>query len=128
MQGNAIPDNLRRFLLVSRLTVPHVEAVLLMRSENDNAWNSTRLASRLYLSQSRAGEILGDLAGLKILESTLSSDAYSYRPVDEALAQVVDILADCYARHLVEVTKLIHTASDPTAERFAAAFRFKKDA
>lgn len=127
MQGNAIPDSLRRFLLVSRLTVPHVEAVLLVRSERASAWSSTRLASRLYLSESRSGEILGDLVGLKILETAVSSDAYCYRPQDEELASVLDLLADCYARRLVEVTKLIHTVSDPTAERFAAAFRFKKD-
>jgi len=42
MQGNAMPDSLRRFLLVSRLTAPHVDAVLLMGQLSANSGRRMR--------------------------------------------------------------------------------------
>lgn len=126
MDGNAIPDDLRRFLLISRLTVPHVEAVLLLRGEAQPAWDAKRLASRLYLSELRAEDILRDLQELRIAAPIAGSTAWAYAP-NADLAATLDALAEHYGKHLVEITQLIHASSDPTAEKFAAAFRFRQD-
>jgi hypothetical protein len=39
----------------------------------------------------------------------------------------VDRLAGVYARHVVEVAELIHSTSDRKAQRFADAFRWRKE-
>jgi hypothetical protein len=39
----------------------------------------------------------------------------------------IDQLAELYARHLVEVTLLIHSSLDRKAQQFADAFKWRKD-
>ena len=124
MAGPAIQDELRRFLLTSALTVPHVEAVLLLRADSETVWDARRLASRLYITERRATELLGELSGMGMIAP--DGDAYRYAPSSPELGALLDQLAGTYARHLVEVTELIHTA-DPAARQFAAAFRFRKE-
>ncbi len=49
-----------------------------------------------------------------------------YAPPDE-LRELVDRLAQAYAQELVQVTELIHSRIDRRAQRFADAFRFRKE-
>jgi len=127
MLGKAIPDDLRRFLLISRFTVPHVEAVLLLREEKGTAWDATRLAARLYLPEKRAEEILRELAELRIAVKANDSGTYRYAPAYAELEATLDALAEHYRKHLVEITRLIHASADTVAEKFAAAFRFRQE-
>lgn len=127
MSGPAIQDELRRFLLTSALTVPHVEAVLLLRNDDATLWNAHRLATRLYVSEKRAAELLAELGDKGLIARIDEQPNYRYGPSTPRLAALLDLLADTYARQLVEVTELIHTAVDPAARHFAAAFRFRRD-
>jgi hypothetical protein len=127
MAGKAIPDNLRRYLLASSLTVPHVEAILLLRHDPQSHWDAPALASRLYVPERRARQLLGELVEMRIFAEDASAAQYTYRPQSAELASLLDQLADEYARHLVEITRLIHTATSTAAEQFADAFRFRKD-
>jgi len=127
MAGNAIPDNLRRYLLASSLTVPHVEAILLLRHDPQSRWDAPALAARLYLPERRARQLLGELVEMRIFAADASTGQYTYRPESVELASLLDLLADAYTRHLVEITRLIHTATSTAAEQFADAFRFRKD-
>jgi hypothetical protein len=43
------------------------------------------------------------------------------------LRERIDALADLYAKHLVEVTLLIHSTLDRKAQQFADAFKLRKD-
>lgn len=128
MIGDAIPDDLRRFLLASSLSVPHVEAVLLMRRDSGVAWDSARLAARLYIAEKTAADVLADLLRLDLAASVgEAAKEYRYAPSTPELAIVIDRLDEIYSKHLVEVTRLIHSVRDQTAERFAAAFRFREE-
>jgi hypothetical protein len=127
MTGAAIPDDLRRFLQSGVLSVPHVEAVLLLRGDRTAPWDARRLSSRLYLPEPRAGRLLLDLARIGAAAGVDDPPQnYCYRPATAELAVLLDQLDVYFARNLVEVTRLIHAASDPTAHQFAAAFRFRK--
>jgi len=126
MAGKAIPDNLRRYLLASSLTVPHVEAILLLRHDPQTSWSAQALASRLYLPDRRARQLLDELVEMRIAASA-DAQQFAYRPQNAELASLLDLLAAAYASQLVEVTRLIHTAASPAAEQFAEAFRFRKD-
>ena len=96
MTASHIPDDVRRFLLGAIPSVPHLEALLLVRAEPDEPWTAARLARRLYVDENGAARLLRDLDAI-------------------------------YARHVVEVAELIQSSSDRKAQRFADAFRLRKE-
>ena len=116
--------DVRRFILTSIPSVPYLEAVLLLRAETAREWSAADVARRLYLPESRAAELLQQLASAGIAAST-TAGAYRYRPAAE-LGEMLDRLAAEYAADLVGVSDLIHS-SDKKARQFADAFRWRKD-
>jgi len=125
MTPSHIPDDVRRFLLGAIPTVPHLEALLLLRAEPSEPWTASRLARRLYVDEGQAASLLRDLHGAGLLQAM--GHGYRYDPVEDALADTVSALDAVYARHVVEVAELIHSSSDRKAQRFADAFRLRKD-
>lgn len=125
--GDDISEEVRRFVLVSIPSVPHLEALLLLRANSDEDWNSAKLAHRLYLSPKQAEPILQDLAdaGL-VVRGTMGPDSYRYDETTE-LEQTISSLAHSYASRLIEVTNLIHSSTGRKAQRFADAFKLRKD-
>ena len=125
MPVSNIPDGVRRFLLAAVPSVPHLEALLLLHGARGRDWNADALAARLYVGSDAAHALLGDLAARGLVAR--SDAGVRYAPRDPAVAFVIDELAGVYARHVVEVTELIHSSSDRKARRFADAFRLRKD-
>ena len=122
-----IPDDVRRFILTSIPSVPHIEALLLMRREPQQAWSKQRIAPRLYISEEKASELLNDLAKAGFISTEAgSAPIYRYAP-SGAQSKMVEKVADAYARSLVEVTNMIHGRSVARVQQFAEAFRFRKD-
>lgn len=124
--SDAIPADVRRFVLAHAMTIPHIEAILLFRRES-TTWTPAHVAARLYLTETRAGEVLGDLEALGVIEREDAGDPYRYRPRSEDFALLLDRLEQAYSRNLVEMTRLVHAARDTSAEQFAKAFRIRKD-
>ena len=114
-----IPDDIRRFIVQCIPSVPFLEAVLLLR-ENRHAWNAPALAARLYLHDDAAAALLAELERTGLVAP--EAGGYAYAPRGEHLAARVDVLADVYRRHLVEVATLIHSKSHRRAQAFADAF------
>jgi hypothetical protein len=87
------------------------------------------LARRLYVRDRTAHELLEDLctAGMAAPCGGPSAHCYQYRPASNELRARIDDLADLYAKHLVEVTLLIHSSLDRKAQQFADAFKWRKD-
>jgi len=121
---SAVSDRLRLYLRVHALTVPHVEALLLLRADR-TWWLPPRLASRLYVPEPRANDLLVDLAGLQIAET--GQLGYRFHPETPDLEALSEELADAWAHRLAEVAGMIHDQTDAAATTFAAAFRFRKD-
>ena len=124
MSAATIPGDVRRFLLATIPTVPHLEALLLLRG-HAQGWTLAQLASRLYVDATTAGTLAEDLAGAGLVAS--AGDVFRYAPADEAGAVTVDSLATLYARQMVVIAELIHSSSDRKAQRFADAFRLRKE-
>ncbi|MBI5278068.1 MAG: hypothetical protein HY854_16585 [Burkholderiales bacterium] len=124
MSTSAVPDDVRRFLLTSVPSVPYLEAMLLLRSGAGEAWSAAKVARRLYIPESDAGQILAALDAAGVARIGESRD-FEYAPAAE-LARLVDTLAQCYAANLMEVTNLIHSRTDRRAMQFADAFRLRK--
>jgi hypothetical protein len=125
-----IPEDLRRFVLTSVPSVPFLEALLLLRADPSQQWESAMLAGRLYTRERVAAELLADLctAGFARRCDPPAEHCVSYSPASEALGELIDRLADLYAKQLVDVTHLIHSTLERKAQQFADAFRLRKDA
>ncbi len=125
-----IPEDIRRFVLTSIPSVPHLEALLLLRASEGEFWSDARLAARLYIAEKTAHSLMAELCRSAMLapqESDKHDFSYRYQPASAALRQTIDLLADLYARQLVDVTHLIHSKLDRKAQQFADAFKWRKD-
>lgn len=130
MTHPSIPQDLRRFILTSIPSVPFLEAMLLLRADATQQWESAMLAGRLYIRERVASQLLADLctAGIARPCDPPAAHCYRYAPGSDALRERIDRLADLYARQLVDVTHLIHSSLERQAQQFADAFRLRKDA
>ena len=130
MAATPIPEDIRRFVLTSIPSVPHLEALLLLRAAEPAFWQAARLSERLYISDKLAQSLLTDLCRSGMVEPRDESQqavAYRYQPTTAELRATIDSLAELYARQLVEVTHLIHSKLDRKAQQFADAFKWRKD-
>ncbi len=128
MNRDDIPDDVKRFILVSIPSVPHLEALLLLHSEASHDWDSKTVAQRLYISEKAASDLLEDLhaAGLLLRRESVVP-MYRYEPSAENLTTIIERLADTYAKNLIGVSKLIHSTIDRKAHQFSDAFKLRKD-
>ncbi|HWW73030.1 MAG TPA: hypothetical protein VN089_24050 [Duganella sp.] len=124
-----VPDDLRRFILTSIASVPHLEALLLLRGAPEQNWDCAAVALRLYVTERAARKLLEDLRAIGALSSAKTDKAITYRywPRHPELAAMVDQLAASYAANLVGITVLIHSKLDRQAQQFADAFTWRKD-
>lgn len=130
MAAPPIPEDIRRFVLTSIPSVPHLEALLLLRAAEPAFWHAARLSERLYISDKLAQSLLTDLCRSGMVEprdEPQHTIIYRYQPSTAELRATIDSLADLYARQLVEVTHLIHSKLDRKAQQFADAFKWRKD-
>jgi hypothetical protein len=125
MSASNIPADVRRFLLAVIESVPHLEALLLLRADPLASWSSDAMAARLYIDEPSASRLLTDLQTRHLARHEGSQ--WSFDAHDAEIVGIVDRLAGVYARHVVEVAELIHSTSDRKAQRFADAFRWRKE-
>jgi hypothetical protein len=129
MESTPIPEATRRFVLTSIPSVPFLEALLLLRADPAQRWQPDALARRLYVRERTAQQLLDDLctAGMAAPCEPAAPRCYQYQPASNQLRGMIDQLADLYAKHLVEVTLLIHSSLDRKAQQFADAFKWRKE-
>lgn len=88
----------------------------------------TDLAAALYLPEEKTAALAATLCSAGFICRAPDDDAaYRYAPRDEALARAIDGLAQAYPKFLIEITHLVHDASRHNAQRFADAFKLRKD-
>lgn len=126
MSTEPLPDEIRRFVLTSIPSVPYLEALLLLRSQPQQAWTSAEVARRLYLPEARGAELLHALQESALVAGS-DADGFRYAPRDQELRTTIERLNQLYATRLVEITSLIHTRLEKRALQFAEAFRWKKE-
>jgi hypothetical protein len=130
MIRDPIPDDVKRFILLAIPSIPHLEALLLLRGERDAPWDARRVAQRLYMHEKKTNELLSDLHAAGFLSSTQMDPepaVFEYAPSTDEVREMIDRLAGIYARNLVDVTNLIHSKTSRKAQQFADAFKWRKD-
>lgn len=129
MTTSDITDELRRFIH-SISSIPHLEAMLLLRETPSQVWNADLLARRLYMGREQADAMLKELVTNGICKKVADDEQQViYSPAFPELAALLDELAHYYPRNLIQVTNMIHSKSgaDRRAQMFADAFKIKKD-
>jgi DNA-binding IclR family transcriptional regulator len=112
-----------RFIVTRFTTVPHLEAVLLLRASPSNSASTAEIAKALYLPEPAALKIAESLVASGLLAQ--EANRYRYAPID-ALAALMDEVDAAYATDLVAVTQLIHASEHRSAQHFADAFKIRK--
>ena len=126
MKQEVLTDDLRR-LIFSVPSIPHLEAILLMRRGRE-PWTAQRLAQRLYLPVERTAAILTDLVAAQLCMADAPSTAFVYAPSTPELDALVGSLERYYSQNLIEVTNMIHASSrrHSRIREFAEAFKWGK--
>lgn len=126
MKQEVLTDDLRR-LIFSMPSIPHLEAILLMRRGRE-PWTASRLAQRLYLPVERTAAILADMAAAQLCMADEASAAFLYAPARPGLDTLVASLERYYSQNLIEVTNMIHASSrrHSRIREFAEAFKWGK--
>jgi hypothetical protein len=127
MAKNEIPDEVRRFILTSIPSVPHIEALMLVRATTPARWTPADLAQRLYVPLAVARGVLADLCSAGMIQDEEATSAYYFDELSNELCDVIGKLAILYSSNLVEITLLIHSKMERKAQQFADAFNFRKD-
>ncbi len=125
-----IPNDVRRFVLTSIPSVPYLEALLLFDAEPEVEREAADVAGALYLQAHAAAELLTALraAGfLQVVKPTETVPRYRYAPSGPAVTKTVARLAQAYASDLIGITNMIHDGTHKNAQRFADAFKLRKD-
>ena len=119
-----IPEEARRLISAHIPTVPHLEALVLARSDPARAWSASELADRLYIRSETAASILADLMQSGLLASaSIDPMTARYATANATVDAAVSQLAEFYAHQVVEVTRLIHAHDVSAVQRLADAFR-----
>ena len=121
----SISDAVRRFVLTSLPTVPHLETLLLLWREPREDWAVEQIAARLYVAPGVAATLADELCAAELLQCAGEPRRYRCRAEQPALAALIQALDSTYRAHLREVTALIHSRADHQAARFAQAFSWR---
>lgn len=121
------PQDVDSFILNDIDSVPHLEALLIVRAHRPQSFSIAEVASQLYIHEEAAASILRDLERRGFLR-TVSGDAnrYEYAASGELEALVMQVEIT-YRRELVRVANMIHSKASSAVRDFARAFRFTKE-
>lgn len=112
----ALSEEVRRFLLTSVPTVPHLEMLLLLWREPTQAWSNETIAARLYISRQSAARIAEDLCKAEFLVCEGDPKIFRCR-CSTSLDALLAAVDTAYSRRLREVTLLIHSSPSCAAVR-----------
>ena len=123
-----LPEDIRRFLADHIGSVIQLELLLLLASDANRSWSATNAAKSLYISPEAA---LGFLEGMRqqgfcqaVGEPPVS---YRFAPSKPEWERLTRELATLYAERRVTIINLIYAGPAEKFQRFADAFRFRRD-
>ena len=108
MATQRVPRDIRDFILKHIASVAQIEALLLIWSNPEKCWGVSKVAARIYVSQTEAAEALDELCAHGLL--IRQDEAFGLNASDENV-EMIGRLKEAYARHLIPVTDVIHGKS-----------------
>lgn len=124
----SISPELTRFILTSVPSIPFLEAALLLRRDPAVAWSAEQVARALYIASARAELLLRDLEAAGVARpADPGRVSWHFAADDETVARAYAELETAYRVEMVAVTNLVHDSTRRSAQRFADAFKLRKD-
>ena len=127
MTIRTIPDDVRRFIQASIDSVAQLEALLIVHEYPNIEWTVEALSARLYISPEQTSAVMSRLTDIRLVIKRHATARFQYQPESEDLRKMVDRLADAYPKHLVPITRLIHSKEGLRIREFPDAFDFRKE-
>ena len=124
MADDVIPSEIREFIDEYIDSVAQLEALLLLRRDPEVTWDAARTAGRLYITTEESADLLKKLAADGLLIGSAGSYRFGCRTPE--MKDKAAHLAELYARHLIPVTRLIHSKPD-RIRQFADAFKLRRE-
>jgi hypothetical protein len=124
LADDLIPEDLRDFILRHIDSIAQLEALLLLRRNPSETWTARTAATRLYIDESEAENVLEHLCSNGLL--SVSGDGFRFDCQNDDERQMVERLAESYTRHLIPVTNLSH-AKPRRLREFSDAFKIRKE-
>jgi hypothetical protein len=126
-----MPSDIRRFVLAMP-SIPHLEAIFLLRGTRTRVWEVNEIAKNLYVDEETASGVVQRLCCIGICAPAPDcSDRFIYQPESTELDELITRVAGYYSRNLIEVTNLVHASSGPGStqriQQFADAFKLRKE-
>jgi hypothetical protein len=122
---DTIPDSIKRFILTSIESVPHLEALLQCYRRPDEKWDAAKLGAAIYVETEKAGRLLKKLCSAGFVrEAGDGKDAYLFNAASGQLKALVGQVDEVYSKYLIEITDLIHGKSTEI-RKFSDAFKIK---
>ena len=128
MPDAPLPPDVRRFITGVVRSVNELELLLLLAEERDEPWTAAAASRVLYQSE---GWVAGHLEALVVLglaeQVGDGPPGYRFGPGDAATRRTIQQTGECFRRRRAAVIALIYRGEPSSAERFADAFRLRRD-
>ena len=125
-QSKFSKDEIDRFILNEIDSVPHMEALLILRSVRPKALSFEDVAAKLYIPPETALSVLQDLARRNLTQTSNDGRSFAYEAVGDR-DRFIEEVELTYRRELVRIANLIHSKASSAVRDFARAFRISKD-
>jgi hypothetical protein len=122
-----LTEDVLRFITTRIDTVPELEALLLFWEQRPTALTVKQLARMLYVPRGVAAAVVRSLLRRKFIASVPGDSRYVYDPAWDPDGELIARIAAAYRRHLIRVTRLIHSKAPTAVLEFARAFEPTKD-
>jgi hypothetical protein len=119
-----VPASVRGFIASHIVSVAQLDVLLLLRAAADKEWTVPEVARALVTQPEAAAGWLDDLRQRGLASE--SESRYRYSPASPELDQIVDELAESYAKYRVAVIGLIFARPSERITSFADAFRIRR--
>lgn len=127
MAGETLPTSVQQFLSKYVRSLEQLEVLLLLRTGADRSWTAAEVYEVVRSSRSSVEERLESFVQLGFLAKEDGPPAtFRYAPA-ENLGAAVDETAGAYQKWRVRVIEAIFTPAVDPAQRFADAFKVRKD-
>ncbi len=128
MSNEIVPAEIAKFIHEKIDSVGHLELLLLLRSTPNQSWSVRGLAARLYITEQQTTELIVRLWTHSLITSKAGEPPlYQYYPTSIEIRNKVDRLAELYAKYPLPLTNLIYAKPKIRVQRFADAFKIRKD-
>lgn len=128
MTDHLIPRDVGKFIIENIESIAELEGLLLLSRNPETGYTVEDLAAGLYTDQQQAEVVLEHLHSTGFLAAAGKEiTAYRYEPGSPELSKMVTRMSEVYSQYLIPVTNLIHSASQTKVQKFADAFKLRKE-